>query len=235
MEDPRVCPDVHGPDGGPLRVMFVMGGVIRSGVDSVILTLAGSLCSAGLKDTVALMIENNMVDAVVSTGANIVDQDFFEEELLGKAIKKSLPKTKETKDGLVVCVRDGQGRRRCDVQLAGDLRIGVQEERQRIGVFFEVERAALGVSHPLADRLGQGVGRHRWLAPGRLAGDDGIHHRRKRCVGQGREIQGLCGRVIFLHAGDQVAGLDGVQVEIVQQTHIRIEAVPAEAGNLRYN
>ena len=44
----------------------------------VILTLAGSLCSAGLKDAIALMIDNDMVDAVVSTGANIVDQDFFE-------------------------------------------------------------------------------------------------------------------------------------------------------------
>ncbi len=45
---------------------------------AVILTLAGSLCSAGLKDAVAAMIEHDMVDAVVSTGANIVDQDFFE-------------------------------------------------------------------------------------------------------------------------------------------------------------
>jgi deoxyhypusine synthase len=45
---------------------------------AVILTLAGSLCSAGLKDAVALAIEHNLVDAVVSTGANIVDQDFFE-------------------------------------------------------------------------------------------------------------------------------------------------------------
>jgi deoxyhypusine synthase len=44
----------------------------------IILTLAGSLFSAGLKDAVALMIERDMVDAVVSTGANIVDQDFFE-------------------------------------------------------------------------------------------------------------------------------------------------------------
>jgi len=44
----------------------------------VILTLAGSLCSAGLKDAIALMIDNDMVDAIVSTGANIVDQDFFE-------------------------------------------------------------------------------------------------------------------------------------------------------------
>jgi len=45
---------------------------------NVILTLAGSLFSAGLRNIVADMIENNMVDAIVSTGAVIVDQDFFE-------------------------------------------------------------------------------------------------------------------------------------------------------------
>ncbi len=45
---------------------------------TVILCLAGSLFSAGLKKTVFDLIANNMVDAVVSTGANIVDQDFFE-------------------------------------------------------------------------------------------------------------------------------------------------------------
>ncbi len=44
----------------------------------VILCLAGSLISAGLKQIFIDMIRNNMVDAVVSTGANIVDQDFFE-------------------------------------------------------------------------------------------------------------------------------------------------------------
>lgn len=44
----------------------------------VILTLAGSVFSAGLKKIVHDMIENNMVDAIVSTGAVIVDQDFFE-------------------------------------------------------------------------------------------------------------------------------------------------------------
>jgi deoxyhypusine synthase len=44
----------------------------------VILCLAGSLFSAGLKKIVHQMIESNMVDAIVSTGANIVDQDFFE-------------------------------------------------------------------------------------------------------------------------------------------------------------
>jgi deoxyhypusine synthase len=45
---------------------------------AVILTLAGSLISAGLKKAVITLLENNMVDAIVSTGANIVDQDFFE-------------------------------------------------------------------------------------------------------------------------------------------------------------
>ncbi|MBP7796432.1 MAG: deoxyhypusine synthase [Elusimicrobiales bacterium] len=45
---------------------------------SVILTLAGSIFSAGLKKVVYDMIMNNMVDAIVSTGALIVDQDFFE-------------------------------------------------------------------------------------------------------------------------------------------------------------
>ncbi len=45
---------------------------------AVILTLAGSLVSAGLKQVIIDMIDNNMVDAIVSTGANIVDQDFFE-------------------------------------------------------------------------------------------------------------------------------------------------------------
>jgi deoxyhypusine synthase len=44
----------------------------------VILTLAGSLFSAGLKHAVVDMIEHNMVDVIVSTGAIIVDQDFFE-------------------------------------------------------------------------------------------------------------------------------------------------------------
>jgi deoxyhypusine synthase len=44
----------------------------------VILCLAGSLISAGLKQIIVDMVRHNMVDAIVSTGANIVDQDFFE-------------------------------------------------------------------------------------------------------------------------------------------------------------
>lgn len=45
---------------------------------SIILCLAGSLISAGMKKIVIDLINHNMVDAIVSTGANIVDQDFFE-------------------------------------------------------------------------------------------------------------------------------------------------------------
>jgi deoxyhypusine synthase len=45
---------------------------------TVILCLAGSLVSAGLKKVLSDLVRFNMVDAIVSTGANIVDQDFFE-------------------------------------------------------------------------------------------------------------------------------------------------------------
>ncbi|GAB4336676.1 MAG: hypothetical protein OHK0047_26160 [Leptolyngbyaceae cyanobacterium] len=45
---------------------------------AIILCLAGSLFSAGLKLVVYDLICHNMVDVIVSTGANIVDQDFFE-------------------------------------------------------------------------------------------------------------------------------------------------------------
>ncbi|HXY69766.1 MAG TPA: deoxyhypusine synthase [Gemmatimonadales bacterium] len=45
---------------------------------AVIVCMAGSLCSAGLRDVFVDLIEHRMADAVVSTGANLVDQDFFE-------------------------------------------------------------------------------------------------------------------------------------------------------------
>ena len=45
---------------------------------AVILCLAGSLFSAGLKQVVLDMVRHNMVDVLVSTGAVMVDQDFFE-------------------------------------------------------------------------------------------------------------------------------------------------------------
>lgn len=45
---------------------------------AIILTLAGSLISAGMKSAIVDLMKNNMVDVIVSTGANIVDQDFLE-------------------------------------------------------------------------------------------------------------------------------------------------------------
>ncbi len=45
---------------------------------TIFLCLAGSLVSAGLKKVIIDLIKNNMVDAIVSTGAIVVDQDFFE-------------------------------------------------------------------------------------------------------------------------------------------------------------
>lgn len=44
----------------------------------IILTLAGSLISAGMKAAIVDLMRANAVDAIVSTGANIVDQDFLE-------------------------------------------------------------------------------------------------------------------------------------------------------------
>ncbi len=45
---------------------------------AVILTLAGSLVSAGLKEALLTLVECDMVDVIVATGAIVVDQDFFE-------------------------------------------------------------------------------------------------------------------------------------------------------------
>ena len=52
--------------------------MLRDEECSVWLCLAGSLISAGLKKVIVELLESNMVDVIVSTGANIVDQDFFE-------------------------------------------------------------------------------------------------------------------------------------------------------------
>lgn len=46
--------------------------------NTVFLTLAGSTSAAGCMQVYVDMIKNNMVDAIVATGASIVDMDFFE-------------------------------------------------------------------------------------------------------------------------------------------------------------
>ncbi|MFA6315819.1 MAG: deoxyhypusine synthase [Elusimicrobiota bacterium] len=45
---------------------------------AIFLCIAGSLVSAGLRKAFFDLVSNNMVDGIVATGANIVDQDFFE-------------------------------------------------------------------------------------------------------------------------------------------------------------
>jgi deoxyhypusine synthase len=105
----------------------------------VILTLAGSLFSAGLKDAVVLMIENNMVDAVVSTGANIVDQDFF--EALGFRHYKGSPRVDDNQlrklgiDRIYDTFIDEEELRVCDMtiaEIAGTLPPGPYSSREFI-------------------------------------------------------------------------------------------------------
>ena len=45
---------------------------------TVFLTLAGSTSAAGCMKLYADLVKNNMVDAIVATGASIIDMDFFE-------------------------------------------------------------------------------------------------------------------------------------------------------------
>ena len=43
----------------------------------IILTIAGSTSAAGCMQIYVEMVKNNMVDAIVATGATVVDMDFF--------------------------------------------------------------------------------------------------------------------------------------------------------------
>ena len=60
------------------RAAILYDHMLRDRDCSIILCLAGSLISAGLKKVFVDLIRHRMVDVIVSTGANIVDQDFFE-------------------------------------------------------------------------------------------------------------------------------------------------------------
>jgi deoxyhypusine synthase len=52
--------------------------MIRDKDCSIILTLAGSTGAGGCMQVYVEMVKNNMIDAIVATGASIVDMDFFE-------------------------------------------------------------------------------------------------------------------------------------------------------------
>ncbi len=60
------------------RAADIYDRMLRDKDCGIILCLAGSLISAGLKGVFVEMIRSRMIDCIVSTGANIVDQDFFE-------------------------------------------------------------------------------------------------------------------------------------------------------------
>jgi deoxyhypusine synthase len=60
------------------RAAEIAAKMIEDSSCAILLTLAGSLISAGQRAVLAELLRCNAVDAIVSTGANIVDQDFFE-------------------------------------------------------------------------------------------------------------------------------------------------------------
>ncbi len=60
------------------RAGRILDMMVRDESCGIILTLAGSVVSAGQRKVIVDLLQANMVDAIVSTGANIVDQDFFE-------------------------------------------------------------------------------------------------------------------------------------------------------------
>ena len=60
------------------RAAEIYDRMLRDKECGIILCLAGSLISAGLKGVFVEMIRSRIIDCIVSTGANIVDQDFFE-------------------------------------------------------------------------------------------------------------------------------------------------------------
>ncbi len=60
------------------RAGRILDMMVRDESCGIILTLAGSVVSAGQRKVIVDLLEANVVDAIVSTGANIVDQDFFE-------------------------------------------------------------------------------------------------------------------------------------------------------------
>jgi deoxyhypusine synthase len=60
------------------RAADILNMMLKDKECTVILTIAGSTSAGGCMQVYVDMVKNNMVDAIVSTGASIVDMDFFE-------------------------------------------------------------------------------------------------------------------------------------------------------------
>ena len=69
--------------------------MIKDDECTIILTLAGSTGAAGCLSVYAELLKHNMIDAVVATGASIVDMDFF--EALGFKHYKGTPHVDDNK------------------------------------------------------------------------------------------------------------------------------------------
>ncbi len=73
------------------RAAEILNKMISDKECTIILTLAGSTSAAGCMKIYSDMVKYNMVDAIVATGASIVDMDFF--EALGFRHYKGTPNT----------------------------------------------------------------------------------------------------------------------------------------------
>src|SRR5579875_2413517 len=60
------------------RATKIYNMMLEDGECSIILVIAGSTSAGGCMDLYAQLVKSNMVDAIVVTGASIVDMDFFE-------------------------------------------------------------------------------------------------------------------------------------------------------------
>jgi deoxyhypusine synthase len=107
---------------------------------TIILCLAGSLISAGLKKIIIELIRNNMVDCIVSTGAILVDQDFFEAlgfyHYHGHILVDDQKLQELHIDRIYDTYIDEDDLRICDMtikEIADDLKPGVYSSREFLG------------------------------------------------------------------------------------------------------
>jgi deoxyhypusine synthase len=111
---------------------------------TVILCLAGSIFSAGLKQVVVDLVDHNMVDVIVSTGAIMVDQDFF--EALGFLHYRGSPRASDDElmklqiDRIYDTYIDEEDLRKCDYtikEIADTLPPGPYSSRQFLNAMGE--------------------------------------------------------------------------------------------------
>src|SRR3990167_7174762 len=60
------------------RATHIFNRMLQDKSCSIILTIAGSTSAGGCMQLYADLLKHNMIDAIVATGASIVDMDFFE-------------------------------------------------------------------------------------------------------------------------------------------------------------